>query len=190
MRIIAGELRGKKLHCPAGRDIRPTADRLREAIFNILGSGVQNARVLDLFAGTGALAIEALSRGAHSAVLIDQSQAAVKLMQRNVAACRVEHRARVVRWDIRRNLNCLSAWPRRFDLVFLDPPYRKNMLPAALDALLACGALARAARLVAEHAAHEAFVPPDGLIIEDRRRYGRTRVTFLATGGGGRMSAK
>jgi 16S rRNA (guanine966-N2)-methyltransferase len=182
MRVIGGELRGKKLHCLAGRDIRPTADRLREAIFNILGEEVRGARVLDLFAGTGALAIEALSRGARSAVLIDRSRAAVKLIRRNLAACRLDERTRVICWDIRRDLNCLSSRPCGFDLVFMDPPYGRDSVMPALDVLLASGVLAENACLVVEHAVDEAVAWRRGLRLDDQRRYGRTRVTFLVAG--------
>ena len=180
MRVIAGELRGRKLYCPRGGDIRPTADRMREAVFSILGDRVQDARVLDLFAGTGALAIEALSRGASCAVLVDRSRTAVKVAQRNLAACRLEARARVICWDIGRNLNCLPAGSCTFDLVFMDPPYRQDALRPALEALLASGAMAREALVVVEHAARSDVRPPAGLRVVDRRRYGRGGVTFLA----------
>ena len=179
MRVIGGQLRGKKLHCLSGRVIRPTADRLREAVFNMLGDRVVNAEVLDLFAGTGALAIEALSRGARRAVLVDCSRPAVELMRRNLTACRFDESVRVVQWDICRNLNCLAADPQRFDLVFLDPPYQKEMVDRALETLFKSGALRRNARLVVEHAADEAVDPGSGFRIDRQRRYGKTRVSFL-----------
>jgi 16S rRNA (guanine(966)-N(2))-methyltransferase RsmD len=135
--------------------------------------------VLDLFAGTGALAIEALSRGARSAVLVDRSRAAVKLMRRNLTACKLDDAARVVQWDICRNLNCLAADPQRFDLVFLDPPYQRAMATRALEMLFKSGALRRNARLVVEHAADEAVAPGAGFRIDRQRRYGKTRVSFL-----------
>ncbi len=182
MRIIGGQLRGRKLHRPTGRDIRPTADRLREAVFNILGERVLDARVLDLFAGTGALAIEALSRGARDAVLVDRSRAAVRLAQRNLGACGLADRSRVIRWDIGRNLNCLSSWPRTFDLVFMDPPYGADILTPALAALTGCSALAPEALLVVELEAGGRLLPPEGLREHDRRRYGGSEVVFLATG--------
>ncbi len=188
MRVIGGQLRGKRLYCLPGRDIRPTADHLRESIFNILADGMQEAQVLDLFAGTGALAIEALSRGAGSAVLLDRSRAAVKLIQRNLAACRLQQRAQVICWDVRRNLNCLSAWPRRFNLVFVDPPYQRGVVGPVLEALAASGALMETARLVVEHAVDEMFIPPQGVRIDDRRRYGRSRVTFLTAGHDNRVA--
>ncbi len=182
MRVIGGQLRGRKLFRPPDREIRPTADRLREAVFNILGERVRDARVLDLFAGTGALAIEALSRGAREAVLVDRSRAAVRLVQRNLAACGLADRSRVIRWDIGRNLNCLSAWPRTFDLVFMDPPYGADILAPALAALTGCGALAPAALLVVEVGAGTRLTPPAGLQVERRRRYGGSEVVFLTTG--------
>lgn len=179
MRVIGGQLKRKKLHCLPGRVIRPTADRLREAVFNMLGDRVENAHVLDLFAGTGALAIEALSRGARSGVLVDYNRKAVELMRRNLTACRLYAVARVVQWDICRNLNCLVADPQKFDLVFLDPPYQREMVGRALETLSKSGALRRGAQLVVEHAVDEAVAPGNSFRINRQRRYGKTQVSFL-----------
>lgn len=145
----------------------------------MLGDRVEDTEVLDLFAGTGALAIEALSRGARRAVLVDCSRAAVKLMRRNLTACRLDEAARVVQWDICRNLNCLAADPQRFDLVFLDPPYQREMVDRALKTLFRCGALRRGAQLIVEHAVDEAVAPGNRFRIDRQRRYGKTRVSFL-----------
>jgi 16S rRNA (guanine966-N2)-methyltransferase len=117
MRVVAGKLRGRRLLGPKGSDVRPTADRVREAVFSILGD-VEGARVLDLYCGTGALAIEAVSRGAKLAVLVDTDPATA---QRNIAALGIEARCNVVRSDA---VRYLGSEDRRFDLVFCDPPYR------------------------------------------------------------------
>jgi 16S rRNA (guanine966-N2)-methyltransferase len=117
MRVVAGELRGRRLVGPKGSDVRPTADRVREALFSILGD-VEGARVLDLYCGTGALAIEALSRGARFAVLVDTDPGTAR---RNIAALRIEPRCTVVRSDA---VRYLGSEDKRFDLVFCDPPYR------------------------------------------------------------------
>jgi 16S rRNA (guanine966-N2)-methyltransferase len=117
MRVVAGELRGRRLEAPKGAEVRPTADRVREALFSILGK-VDGARVLDLYCGTGALAIEAISRGAQSAVLVDTKPRAAR---RNVETLEVEDRCTVVRADA---IRYLGSEKRQFDLVFCDPPYK------------------------------------------------------------------
>jgi 16S rRNA (guanine966-N2)-methyltransferase len=180
LRVIAGELKGKRLVSPRGRGIRPTSERTREAVFNILGDRVRGAAVLELFAGTGAFSIEALSRGAASAVMIERSREALDLIGRNLAACRLAGRTRVIRWDITQNLDCLRSLPGRFDLAFVDPPYHQGALGPSLQHLIACGALAAGARVVLEHAPQEAL--PDEttqLRLTDRRKYGKALVSFF-----------
>ncbi len=181
MRVIAGELRGKKLSQPSGRDIRPTSDKMRESVFNILGEQVKQARVLDLFAGTGALGIEALSRGAASAVFLDKSVPAVRLIEKNLALCGLSDTARIFKWDISRTLYGLrSVGP--FDLVFLDPPYGKNLLPLAIHHLMQARVLVKNAILVAEHGFDESLKQPPEWVLFDQRRYGKSLVSFLEYG--------
>ncbi|MCP4694458.1 MAG: 16S rRNA (guanine(966)-N(2))-methyltransferase RsmD [Desulfobacterales bacterium] len=187
MRIIAGEFRGRKLRPLRGDRIRPTADRCREAIFNILSTRVQDALVLDLFAGTGALGLEALSRGARSALFLDNHRDSASVVKSNIQTCGVDGRARILRWDVLRNLNCLKSTEPGFDLVFMDPPYGKEMVRPVLTLLLDSGALARDAVIVAEHALSdptpEALSGPSGrnprIELEDQRRYGKTLVSFF-----------
>ncbi|MCJ8500948.1 16S rRNA (guanine(966)-N(2))-methyltransferase RsmD [Desulfatitalea alkaliphila] len=181
MRIIGGTLRGRKLATVRGSAIRPTADRVREALFNILGvRAVTASHVLDLFAGTGAMGMEALSRGARQAVFVDRSAAAIALLRRNLAICRLEACSRVIQWNIAQNLNPLRAYPRTFDLVFMDPPYGQGLIAPCLERLAACGALATGAVIVVEHSPDEALgAPPPGLTRIDFRRYGRTAVTLF-----------
>ena len=180
LRVIAGALKGKKLASPKGRGIRPTSDRTREAVFNILGDRVRGASVLELFAGTGAFSIEALSRGAARAVMLERSREALALIDRNLTACRLKARALVIRWDITRNLDCLNAMAGQFDLVFLDPPYRQGTLAPTLQHLIACGALAPGASVVIEHDPRET-VPEQcaHLRLTDRRKYGKALVSFF-----------
>ena len=181
LRIISGTLKGKKLHPFEGKGIRPTSDRSREAIFNILSDRVPGAVVLDLFAGSGALGIEALSRGADKATFIDMAPAAVSLLGKNLRACRLEDRGRIISWNIERNLNCLQSPDRPYTLIFLDPPYHKGMLLKALTHLKKCKALASGACLVLEHG-HVDELPLTmadfGQL--DQRRYGKTLVSFLS----------
>jgi 16S rRNA (guanine966-N2)-methyltransferase len=180
IRVIAGTCRGRRLSVPRGLDTRPTTDRTREAIFNILGGRVQGAAVLDLFAGTGAMAIEAVSRGARSAVCIDLGRSALAVIDRNIAACGLGDRVRTVAWDAGKNLRCLTRFPDPFDLVFMDPPYGRGLIAVALRHLAASGRLAPDATVVVEHDAGETPTSEiGGYAIADTRRYGKTLVTFL-----------
>ena len=180
MRIIGGTLKGRKLATIRGTIIRPTADRLREAIFNILADRVERSVVLDLFAGTGALGIEALSRGAHSAVFVDNSDSAIAILKKNVRYCAIQENATIIKWDILKNLKSIKSFDPAFDLVFLDPPYNKDCIKPVLKTLYRNGALEKGACLVIEHSDTEP-VPRELPVfnITDERRYGRTLVSFL-----------
>lgn len=179
MRIISGSLKGRKLVSVKGDRTRPTADRVREALFNILGPLPPGTRVLDLFAGTGALGIEALSRGADLAVFVDRDPRPLSALRQNIDHCGLQERTRVFRWDITKNLNCLKPFTGQFDLVFLDPPYHNHLIPPALAGMLQFQVLSQGATIVAEHAADEDIQPPDGLIRDDRRTYGTTSLSFF-----------
>lgn len=186
MRIIAGTHRGLALAGPeGGRTTRPTADRVREAVFNLLTNGrlgnvVLSARVLDLFAGTGAFGLEALSRGAAHATFIDADRAACALIRRNLERMKAGRRAEVLCRDAVRPGENPGAG---HDLVFLDPPYRRHLGEAALAAALAGGWLAPGALVVWEEGA--APLLPPGLAPLDQRRYGQTVITLARAPGGG-----
>lgn len=178
MRIIAGEARGRKLITPDGVETRPTADRVRESLFNILGRRVPGARVLDLFAGSGALALEAISRGAEFATLCDVSREAAKVIERNIALMRAEDKTLFIRADWRDALSRLRG--RSFSLVFLDPPYRMlDVYASAALSLKAGGLLEEDAVLVMEHAVASPLALPEGFEIFDERRYGETSVALI-----------
>jgi len=181
LRIISGKLRGRKLQTFKGSDVRPTSDRVRESLFNILGRTPANASVLDLFSGTGALGIEALSRGAKMTVFVDGSAGALAILRKNIDNCALQHCTQVIQWNAGRNLNCLNAYPHTFDLVFMDPPYRQGLVPLAMQHLLLSQCLASGALVVAEH---EVPPPPDmnfsQLAPIDSRRYGRTGLSFFS----------
>lgn len=180
MRIIGGQLRGKRLSPVRTAAVRPTSDRLREAIFNILSGSIDGAVVLDLFAGTGALGIEALSRGARSAVFVDRNRDAVALITRNIQQCRLEDRSTVFCWDIARNLDCLRGAGQTYDLVFLDPPYNHGLILPALQFLLRYNLLKADANLVVEHSSSEDFSAiAEAIAIADTRKYGKSLVSFL-----------
>ena len=174
MRIVGGTLGGRVLRAPAGSATRPTSEKVREAIFNILPD-VAGAEVLDLFAGSGALGLEALSRGAAHATFIDRAKPALAVLRANVAALGLAERATIVAGDaVELAARHTPATPWRF--VFVDPPYRSELAPRAV---LALGALAPDAVIVIEHDRRNA--PPDALgslLRTDERRYGDTRVSF------------
>jgi 16S rRNA (guanine966-N2)-methyltransferase len=172
MRVIAGRWGGRRLQAPKGDATRPTSDRVREALFSVLGDRVADARVLDLFAGSGALGIEALSRGAAAATFVDSAPAAQKALRANLAALGAE--AEVSRRDARRYLADASAAPREYDLVSLDPPYRlAGRLGGELSAMLPA-VLAPGATVVVES---DRRTPLElDLPLLDERRYGDTLI--------------
>ena len=180
MRIIGGKFKGRKLRSVRGTATRPTADRTREAIFNIIGLEIRGARVLDLYAGTGALGIEALSRGAQSATFIDVSRQSLSVLQANLADLALEIPTSVIRWDITHNLNCLRSMPQAFDLVFVDPPYNHNLVTSTLNHLHTSQSLKNGARIIVEHSRQESVESELGPFdVVDRRQYGKTLVSFL-----------
>jgi 16S rRNA (guanine966-N2)-methyltransferase len=183
VRIIAGEFRGRRLISPRGRSIRPTADRVREAIFNIISMHLAGARVLDLYAGTGALGLEALSRGAAAAVFVDQNAAAVRLIHENVRLCGVQDRTRVIHQPISQALKILAArrgGTQLFDVVFLDPPYGKGLIQAVLIELAQLGIAAPECLIIAEHHESEGLPMTGGGWLKFReRQYGETVVSLL-----------
>ena len=181
MRVVGGRLKGRNIVSPSSREIRPTADRLRESVFNILvhgyGNPVQGARVLDLFAGTGALGIEAISRGAAFALFVDNGAEARALLRNNVEALGLGGVTKVFRRDA---TNLGPAHPLEpFALVFLDPPYAKGLAEKALASLRDGGWLTPAALLVVEEAKAAAFAAPDGFEELERRMYDDTEFVLL-----------
>ena len=180
IRIIAGELKGRKLVTVPGMQTRPTADRVRESIFNILGAGVRGASVLDLFAGTGAMGIEALSRGAESVVFADNDKTALTALVKNIKMCSLENRANIIKWNILKNLNIICSFPPAFNVVFIDPPYNKNMIQLTLSNLAKSRCLENGARVAIEHSTREPISLEDqNFKISDQRRYAKTLVSFL-----------
>jgi 16S rRNA (guanine966-N2)-methyltransferase len=178
MRIIAGEFKGRRLAAVKGR-IRPTSDKVREAIFSILGPAVVGARVLDLFAGTGALSLEALSRGALDAVLVEEQAAALSVLRQNLETLGIGYRVRVMPIPVSAALRKLAAQGTQFSLIFLDPPYGRGLALNTLEALQDSGLLQADARIVAEHSHREALPEQVGrLMLHQCRRYGDTQVAF------------
>lgn len=181
MRIIAGRFKRRTIKAPKGMQTRPTSDKLREALFSILGpEACTNARVLDLFAGTGALGLEAMSRGAASAVFVEQNRKTAAIIRDNIAALGIAEACRVICQDATKSLRFLSGTPP-FDLVFLDPPYGKGMVLSALTHLASSGALYSETRVVVEYTAEDALPEADTIYrIDAVRSYGKTLVAFLS----------
>jgi 16S rRNA (guanine966-N2)-methyltransferase len=186
MRIVGGRHRGRRLSVPPGDAVRPTSDRAREALFNILSHGrlgetglpFADAVVLDAFAGTGALGLEALSRGAAEAVFIERDRDALAVLRRNVESLGETRRSRIIAGDAARPPRAASACA----LAFLDPPYRSGLAGPALAALAASGWLAAEALVAIEIAAREELAPAGGFSIIDQRRYGAAQIVLLRRG--------
>ncbi|MGE5753125.1 MAG: 16S rRNA (guanine(966)-N(2))-methyltransferase RsmD [Deltaproteobacteria bacterium] len=179
MRIVAGKWRGRPLRAPKGLAVRPTTDRVREAIFDILGERVSGTSVLDLFAGSGALGLEALSRGASRAVFVEPDPAAFAVLKKNVESLGAGD-SEAWPLDYRQALRRLRARSMRFDLVFLDPPYRKGLAPDSAAVLSRAGLVREGGSVVVEEAfrAPEASFP-EGWVLSTDRRYGDTRVMLF-----------
>ena len=180
MRVIGGTDRGRRLLAPRGLRTRPTAERVREALFDILGPAVAGMRVLDLYAGTGAVGIEALSRGAARAVFVERDRDALRVLRRNLADLVISReRARVVAGDAARVLATLRD-EAPFDLCFLDPPYTESVASRVLAGLVGAGLLGPHALLVVQHFTKTAVGCPAGLVADRvSRRFGETALTFL-----------
>ncbi len=183
LRIIAGEVKGRKLNVPSGVDVRPTQDRIRESLFTILGDFLADRVVLDLFAGSGALGIEALSRGAGHVTFVDHSPVCARTIRKNLERCGFLDRAEVLRGRIPETFSKIQkAGGVQYDLVLLDPPYNYNILEKEkiLHKLNGFYLLKENARIVFEHFQKDTFgTSPEGFIIEEQRRYGDTMLTFF-----------
>ena len=167
MRIIAGEARGRRIEAPAGRNTRPTLDRIRENMFNILQSDIPGSRILDLFAGSGALSLEAISRGAISAVLVDSDRKASMIQKQNAVSLRFDDRTRILNCDWVRAVRTLEEEGRKFDIVFLDPPYAMTDLRNVFLSVIPL--MEKESIIVLEHEAGKSVsVPQDFEILKDR----------------------
>jgi 16S rRNA (guanine966-N2)-methyltransferase len=185
MRIIGGHGRGRPLRGPRGLRTRPTADRVRVSLFDMLGPAVAGARVLDLFAGTGAVGIEALSRGAARVVFVEREQAALRALRANLAAIAAARAAaRVMAGDVLRVLPDLGAQEGPFDFIFVDPPYATTLAARTLEALVATRVCRDGTEVVVQHSTRTRLPSLAGLAAHRRPRvFGDTALTFLRAGG-------
>ena len=179
MRIIAGRAKGSQIFTPKSRDTRPTQDRVRESLFNILQGDVPGATVLDLFAGSGALALESISRGADKAVTVDHSHDADACIRRNAAKLGFADQIEVLKCDWRASVSVLQRRKMQFDLVFLDPPYNMTETPEICECLEAAGLLFGEALIVIEHGKGCEPVMNSPFIKQDMRTYGDTEISFF-----------
>jgi len=179
MRIISGTARGRSLTAPAGMNTRPTQDYVRESLFNIIRWDVADARVLDLFAGTGALSLEAVSRGAAHAVLIDMDRAACDAIKRNMEATKLSESCRLIARDYRQAMDQLAREGAKFDIVFIDPPYKMENTGEMCAALYDRGLLAKRFLIVVEHRRGMAPLLDARFEAFDLRKYGETEITFV-----------
>ena len=177
MRIIGGQYRSRVLASFKGEEIRPTADRVKESLFNILSPRLYGARVLDLFCGSGALGLESLSRGAREAVFNDLSKDSLDVLRKNVAMLGVQSQAKIYNYDY---AQCLAALRGKFDVVFIDPPYRTEYGLKALNAVMEHDLLAQKGVAVFERdRPFEEAGLTDRLILTDERKYGKTYLSFF-----------
>lgn len=174
MRIISGKYKAKKLHTLKSNDTRPTSDKVRESVFSMLGD--IEGDVLDLFGGTGGLAIEALSRGADSAMIIDGAGDAIKIIKENTQD--LDEPVEIFRNDYRRALKAMGKREKSFDLIFLDPPYNKKLIDKSLGLISEYGILNDGGRIVAEAGKNETFAHP-GFEIVKENNYGSIKVWML-----------
>jgi 16S rRNA (guanine966-N2)-methyltransferase len=178
MRIISGSARGKRLATFSGEDIRPTSDRAREALFSILTSrfgSLNGLKVLDLYAGSGAMALEAVSRGAENALCVDKTPQSAELIESNIATCKLGERVAFIRGDARRlGAKALGSGP--YDLIFIDPPYDKGLAEATLTMLSEKAILAENGIICVETGAdEEIIIAGEFFTLSDERRYGATK---------------
>ena len=176
MRIIAGEMRSRKLKAPEGMDTRPTADRVKEALFSILGSRIYGARVLDLYGGSGALALEAISRGAESAVMVDSDRKAHMVQKRNIETLRYTEKTRVLLYDWKRAVRILQEEGQIFDLVFLDPPYCMTDLRDVFASLIPI--TDADTLIVLEHESGKSITAADQYEVVRQKEWGFCAVSF------------
>lgn len=179
MRVIAGSAKGRKLVTRDSMETRPTTDRLKESLFAMIQFEVPGARFLDLFAGSGGIGIEALSRGAASAVFVEGSPVAAGCVRKNIQTAGFADRAELLRVDVFQAIRLLKERKERFDILFMDPPYEKGYEQRVLDALMQNDILSPEGLIVVESSSQTPIVPPERLEVEKIKEYKVTKFTFL-----------
>ncbi|MBR1990391.1 MAG: 16S rRNA (guanine(966)-N(2))-methyltransferase RsmD [Firmicutes bacterium] len=179
MRIITGDFKGRRLEMPEGKDIRPTTEKVKEAIFSIIAGNVPGAVCVDLFAGTGNLGLEALSRGAEKCYFADNSRESLNLIKRNIAMCKAEEWSVVIPGDFERVLTRLGERGEKIDIFFLDPPYREGLYEKCFELIREYDLLAEEGIIIAEHGEREPLPEEiEGYIVLKERNYGSVAITI------------
>jgi 16S rRNA (guanine966-N2)-methyltransferase len=182
MRVIAGSAKGRLLKSIKGEHTRPTSDRVKESLFSILHPYLASSVVLDLFAGSGSLGIEALSRGAKQAVFVDNSRGAVEVIKYNLRITDLANKAQVIPGHFRKGIALFQKEGFRFDLVFLDPPYNSGLVLEALEALIESSVLKNDGLVVAEHSVKEEMPSSvQNFLLKRSVEYGQTKLSFYRT---------
>lgn len=178
MRIIAGSRKSLRLKTPKREGIRPALNKVKEAIFNILWS-VEGLRILDCFAGTGNIGLEALSRGAAHATFIDSGREAIDLIRQNIALCKFEDQTTLLPYAAATAIAKLGRQGAQFDLIFVDPPYNRDLVNPSVQQIADANLLALDGRIICEHFPKEVLTPPEGYQLADERKYGQTLISFV-----------
>ncbi len=181
MRVSAGEFKGKKLIPIKGTSIRPSSDKIKAAIFNILGSSIKGKKILDLFAGTGALGIEAISRGAEFCIFMDNNKYSLSIINKNINLCQLQNRTGIIKKDIIKSDTLINHSDYPFDIIFLDPPYKANAIVAAIEKIAKTIFEDSQVTIIAEHSIKTK--PPQIItpfILYDTRKYGNTGISFFS----------
>lgn len=180
MRVIGGIARGHKLETIEGLTTRPTTDRIKETLFNIIAFDLPNCRFLDLFAGSGAIGIEALSRGAQEAVFVEEVSACVEMISKNLQHTKLIDKGSILHMDVRQAIDTLSASEEVFDIIFMDPPYKLDIVTEALFAIVSKGLLRKDGLVIVEHGADSDLPVIENLKIVKEKKYKTTIMTFLS----------
>ena len=178
LRIIGGDAKGRKLKGPRGLEFRPTTGRVKEFIFSIIGPAVSGARVLDLFAGSGSLGIEALSRGAAEVIFIEQCRVHARLIEQNVSLCHFEAKSSLIKGDVFKILNYLGKQLSKFDVILADPPFRKCLNEEIVLAVEKQKILQNGGMLIIEHQIDDILKRETNLQLLRQRRFGRCVVSI------------
>ncbi len=179
MRVISGSARGLKLNAPEGLSTRPTTDRIKESLFNIISFDLYESRFLDLFSGSGGIGIEALSRGASKAVFVDHAQSSIKVISSNIEKARFADRAEILCMKADAAAAMLGRRGEVFDIIFMDPPYGKGLTDSTLYSILKAGILAPDGLIIAEQSKQEDIPEAEGLEVVRIKDYKITKMTFL-----------
>ena len=181
MRVFGGTLRGRRLQTCRVASLRPTSEKIREAIFNILDPLLAEGSVLDLFAGTGSLGIEALSRGMERAVFVEQNAVVVSFLKKNISYCHVEDKSEIIRLPVSKGIKILKSRNEKFALIFLDPPYQEKLAGKTLWEISEAQLITQDGLVIAEHSSKEILEESYGrLKMNDQRTYGQTLVSFFS----------